>query len=105
MNFKKGASSTASALGQIIDTIFDDKISHTLKTLFPININGLGHYADFVSFGICLIATFFLVMGVKESMTLNSVLSIINFVIIALIVVYGSFFTNFDNWNLKVDVI
>ncbi len=45
-----------------------------------------------------------LIIGVKESSTLNSVFTLLNIVVILFIIIAGAIKANFNNWNLKPNV-
>lgn len=70
-------------------------------TYFPIHSKLFSNYADIFAMSLCLILTVLLIIGIKESAVLNNVLTAINLIVTALVVVIG--FTKLDlhNWNLS----
>jgi amino acid transporter len=93
-----GTSSVAKGLTNYIDALADKRLS----TWFIDNMGwSLSHefskFPDFVSAGFILFVTGLVVMGMKESATMNNCLTSINAVVIIFTVVYGSFFADMSN--------
>lgn len=40
-------------------------------------------------------------VGVKESTRFNNIFTLVNLCVVSFIIIYGSFFANFDNWEIK----
>lgn len=96
-----GTSSTASALSQYIDNLCGNKISMALNNSLHMNVPGLAPYPDFFASSLIVLITIMLIIGVKESSTLNSVFTLLNIAVILFIIIAGAIKANFNNWSLK----
>ncbi|XP_076147427.1 putative cationic amino acid transporter [Alosa pseudoharengus] len=97
-----GTAAGASALS----SMFDSLANHTISR-FMINnlgtLNGLGKgeesYPDMLALLIAIIVTVIVALGVKNSVTLNNVLNIVNLVVWVFMVIAGLFFISGANWD------
>jgi multisubunit Na+/H+ antiporter MnhB subunit len=71
---------------------------------FPINIDYLGQYPDFVAFFICCIGIILMIIGVKESGFLNKFMAVFNVALLLFITLIGATRVDISNWNLKPNV-
>jgi len=67
----------------------------------PMHITGLSKYPDFFAFGITLLITAVLAIGVKESSRMNNLFTGINLCVVSFIIVAGFIKADFKNWELK----
>lgn len=99
-----GTSTSASALSKYIDSLSDYKISKGLNSSMPINVPFFAPYPDFLAFGMAIIITGFLMIGVKESSLVNKIFTSLNILCILFIIVCGATKSDGKNWNLNVYV-
>jgi len=59
----------------------------------------LGTIPDILASGLCLAYAMLLGLGVKTSATVNSLLTIINLAVMALVVVLGIYYADITNWS------
>uniref|UniRef100_A0A4W4HE01 Cationic amino acid transporter C-terminal domain-containing protein n=1 Tax=Electrophorus electricus TaxID=8005 RepID=A0A4W4HE01_ELEEL len=95
-----GTAAGASALS----SMFDSLANHTISQ-FMINhlgtLNGLGEesYPDLLALLIAVVVTVIIALGVKNSVSFNNVLNIINLVVWVFMVIVGLFFLSGSNWD------
>ncbi|XP_076868294.1 putative cationic amino acid transporter [Brachyhypopomus gauderio] len=97
-----GTAAGASALSSMFDSLANHTISH-----FMINhlgtLNGLGKgeesYPDLLALLIAVLVTVIVALGVKNSVSFNNVLNIINLVVWVFMVIVGLFFVSSSNWD------
>ncbi|KAL2085272.1 hypothetical protein ACEWY4_018592 [Coilia grayii] len=97
-----GTAAGASALS----SMFDSLANHTISR-FMINhlgtLNGLGKgeesYPDLLALIIALLVTVIIALGVKNSVTFNNVLNVVNLVVWVFMVIAGLFFLSGANWE------
>lgn len=63
------------------------------------NIGGLRIILDVPALLIVVLITYIVFIGIKESKTANNIMVFIKLVIIFLVIVFGSFYVNPDNWS------
>jgi len=66
----------------------------------PIDVEHLAPYPDFLAFGLVMLITLMMVVGVKESTTLNKLFTGLNIVVIGFIVIVGSLKADINNWMI-----
>ncbi len=99
-----GTASVANALSQYIDILTGRKIREFLLREVPFNTPGLGPYPDFLAFGLVIVVTGFMIVGVKESTLMNKIFTVMNVSILSFMIVCGATKANFDNWKIKSEV-
>lgn len=84
------------------DSLIDKEIqNHTVAFINDhITANPAFHHIDPFAFMIVFIFVGFLTFGVKVTSYLNNILAIMNICVIFVVVLVGSFYADFDNWNL-----
>ena len=65
-------------------------MSKALNDTMPIDVGFLGDYPDFLAFGMVLLLTALLAIGVKESSLLNNIFTTVNIVTILIVIIAGS---------------
>lgn len=80
----------ARGLSGYIDALTNKSIASSLTDVMPIEVDFLSEYPDFLSFGFVMVLTLLLCIGVKESTTLNNILTILNLLTVAIVIVAGS---------------
>lgn len=58
----------------------------------------LGQYPDFLAFTVCIFYAFLLGIGVKGSAMINSLLTIINLIVMAVVIIVGFYYVDGSNW-------
>ncbi len=99
-----GTASVANALSQYIDILTGKQIRAFLLEKVPFNQPGLGPYPDFLAFGLVMVVTCFMIIGVKESTLMNKVFTVMNVSILSFIIVCGATKANFNNWKIETEV-
>ena len=95
-----GAASVARAWSGSFDSLFNGAIQNgTLEYIGSMNVPWLSHYPDFLALGVVLLVAVFIAVGAKASTNFNSVLTIINMVILSLIIGLGFYFADLNNWT------
>lgn len=79
----------ARGMSGYIDTLLDHKMGNTLKEMFPINVDFLADYPDFFSFFMVILLSILLAIGVKESTTMNNIMTAVNLLVIGIVLVIG----------------
>lgn len=100
-----GTSTSASALSKYIDSLTNYKISAAFNSSMHMNVHFLASYPDFLAFGLAVIITGLLTIGVKESSLINKIFTAGNVACILFIIFCGSFKAESKNWSQKVYVI
>lgn len=85
-----GVSSTARGMSAYIDSLIDHKMGNFLRQYMPIDAPYLADYPDIFSFFIVLLLTLILVIGVKESTTINNFLTIVNVITLLIVLIVGA---------------
>lgn len=79
----------ARGMSGYIDTLFNHTMGNTLKEMFPINVGFLADYPDFFSFFMVILLSILLAIGVKESTTMNNIMTAVNLLVIGIVLVIG----------------
>lgn len=100
-----GAASVAKALSVYIDAFFGYPLKTIFCQIYQVHYPFISEYFDFFSLFICLGFSVALAVGLKESVFLNNIVTGLNLLVVTFVTVYGSTFSNFNNWMLQVDNI
>ncbi|XP_016959525.1 cationic amino acid transporter 3 [Drosophila biarmipes] len=95
-----GTASVARGLSGYFDSLIDNNMSKALNGSMHIDVDFLGDYPDFLSFGMVLLLAAILAFGAKESSFLNNIFTTVNLVTIAIVLVAGAMNANPDNWRI-----
>ena len=71
---------------------------------FPLNVNGIAPYPDFLALAITCIVIGLMIIGVKESVSFNRLFTLLNITVLVVIIVAGATKANLSNWTLQVNV-
>ncbi|XP_053995437.1 cationic amino acid transporter 4 [Hylaeus anthracinus] len=96
-----GAASVARAWSGYVDSLAGGAISNYTRYMMHgyTMAEPLGHYPDFLAAGLCLAYAMLLALGVKCSATVNSLLTIINLAVMALVIGLGISYAKLSNWS------
>ncbi|XP_011063659.1 PREDICTED: cationic amino acid transporter 4 [Acromyrmex echinatior] len=96
-----GAASVARAWSGYVDSLIGGAISNYTRDVMGGWTMGepLGTIPDILASGLCLAYAMLLGLGVKTSATVNSLLTIINLAVMALVVVLGIYYADITNWS------
>ncbi|XP_022229697.2 cationic amino acid transporter 3 [Drosophila obscura] len=100
-----GTASVARGLSGYFDALIDNNMSKALNGSMHMNVDFLGDYPDFLSFGMVLLLAGILAFGAKESSFLNNIFTCVNLVTICIVLVAGSMNANSDNWRIPQDQV
>lgn len=96
-----GTASVARGYSGYVDYLLNDTIKNHLHKWMPIEINHISDYPDFFAFGITILLTVMLAIGVKESTRFNAIFTSLNLVVVLYSLIVGSFKLDFNNWRLS----
>ncbi|KAG8178777.1 hypothetical protein JTE90_022408 [Oedothorax gibbosus] len=100
-----GTASVARGYSQYIDSLFNETIARHLNHTLPIHVNSLSSYPDFLAFGITILLTIMLSLGVRKSSGFNNVCTVLNLLVVTYAVITGCFRANIHNWQLTPEEI
>ncbi|XP_046966105.1 cationic amino acid transporter 3 [Vanessa cardui] len=100
-----GTASVAKGMANYIDSLFNNTMAITMREMVPINISFLANYPDFLAFGLVLLITILLCVGVKESTKLNNVFTALNMATVVIVIIAGAINSDPANWRIKVEDI
>ncbi|XP_062841527.1 probable cationic amino acid transporter [Trichomycterus rosablanca] len=96
-----GTAAGASALSSMFDSLANHSISRYMINHLG-TLNGLGKgeesYPDLLALIIAMVVTVIVAIGVKNSVSFNNVLNVVNLVVWVFIVIAGLFFLSGANW-------
>ncbi|KAG9509885.1 Cationic amino acid transporter 2 [Fragariocoptes setiger] len=95
-----GTASGARGYSGYIDSLFDGKLHACYKDWFPFTIPGTNNYPDLTAAAITILVTILTAVGMKDSSRFNTVFTGINIMVVFYVIIVGSFYANFDNWNI-----
>ncbi|XP_026794074.3 probable cationic amino acid transporter [Pangasianodon hypophthalmus] len=97
-----GTAAGASALSSMFDSLANHSISRYMITHLG-TLNGLGKgeesYPDLLALVIAVIVTVIVALGVKNSVSFNNVLNVVNLLVWVFMVIAGLFFLSGENWE------
>ncbi|XP_047030356.1 high affinity cationic amino acid transporter 1-like isoform X1 [Helicoverpa zea] len=106
IEFTYGAASVARGLGAYIDAVTNNAMSEWFLNHMPINASlGISPYFDLFSFFFVIIIGVVLSFGVRESSMVNNVLSVMNIIVIAFIIIAGAFKADSRNWSIPEELV
>ncbi|CAK1551026.1 unnamed protein product [Leptosia nina] len=100
-----GTASMAKGMSNYIDSLCNNSMSARMLQVAPINVSFLAEYPDFFAFGLVLVMTILLGVGVRESTKLNNIFTAFNMLTIVIVVVAGATRSDPANWMLNVEDI
>ncbi|KAK4876114.1 hypothetical protein RN001_012536 [Aquatica leii] len=100
-----GTASLARGLSNYVDALANYTMRNQLTEMYPIDVAFLAPYPDPLSFLFVIVVTVFLAIGVKESTTLNNVLTGLNLLTVITVIISGSLKADPKNWFIPKDQI
>ncbi|XP_057661076.1 cationic amino acid transporter 4 [Diorhabda carinulata] len=95
-----GAASVARAWSGYVDSLFGNIISNTtISVTGQMHEELLSKYPDFLAFTVCLVYSLLLAIGVKGSTIVNSLFTLVNLMVMALVIVVGFIYADESNWT------
>ena len=95
-----GTASVARAYSGYLDSLVNNTMQKAFRTALPINIDYISPYPDFFAFGITLLLTVILCLGVKESTRFNNIFTCLNIAVVLFVTIFGFVHADLDNWSL-----
>ena len=100
LEYLVGFAAIARGFSDTINAVTGDVIGNWSRThLIQIWGHGDQSYPDLVAVCLVIVSTLFAVYGVRESITLSNVLSIVLIMLLALVIIIGFSHGNLDNWT------
>ncbi|XP_060718077.1 probable cationic amino acid transporter [Tachysurus vachellii] len=97
-----GTAAGASALSSMFDSLANHSISRYMITHLG-TLNGLGKgeesYPDLLALIIAALVTVIVALGVKNSVSFNNILNVVNLLVWVFVVIAGLFFLSGENWE------
>ncbi|KAI5639111.1 amino acid permease domain-containing protein [Phthorimaea operculella] len=100
-----GTASVAKGMANYIDSLCNNTMGKTMTEIMPIRIPFMAEYPDFLAFGLVMLITILLGIGVSESTKLNNVFTALNMATVCIVVVAGAIKSDPANWRIKVEEI
>ncbi|XP_013183270.1 cationic amino acid transporter 2 [Amyelois transitella] len=102
-NILEGLFSTASiakGLSLCVDSMTNHSLSDWFTSIAPISAGFFSPYFDLLAFCVVLLVGVLLAIGVKESTTVNNVLTALNMLVIGFIIIAGAVKADSGNWYI-----
>ncbi|KAF5272171.1 hypothetical protein FQA39_LY01253 [Lamprigera yunnana] len=93
-----GTASLARGLSNYIDALSNYTMRRVFERHLPVNVSYLASYPDFFSFLLVAAITVLLAIGVKESTSLNNILTGLNLLTVSIVIISGSTKADPKNW-------
>nr|XP_022901380.1 high affinity cationic amino acid transporter 1-like [Onthophagus taurus] len=100
-----GTAGLARGLSDYIDALTNNTISTAFRDAMPIDVEFLSSYPDFFSLAMMIILIVVMSNGAKESSMLNSILTVLNIIVVLIVVGFGAAVINFDFWSISKEDI
>ncbi|XP_022901380.2 high affinity cationic amino acid transporter 1-like [Onthophagus taurus] len=100
-----GTAGLARGLSDYIDALTNNTISTAFRDAMPIDVEFLSSYPDFFSLAMMIILIVVMSNGAKESSMLNSILTVLNIIVVLIVVGFGAAVINFDFWSISKENI
>ncbi|XP_066155947.1 high affinity cationic amino acid transporter 1-like isoform X2 [Euwallacea fornicatus] len=98
-----GSASVARGLSLYLDTLLNNTLQNTFRTIAPINVTYLATYFDFFSFGISILLAICLAFGLRESSKANNIITCLNIGVVIFIIIAGALHANPANWHITTN--
>lgn len=106
MEYVIGAASVARGLSLYLDSMIGNQMEAFYRNLYEFrDMDFISEYFDILAFGISTVVTVGLAVGLKESLLINNLLTLVNVSIVVFVIVVGAFKVDLHNWSLpKIQV-
>ncbi|KAI5709708.1 hypothetical protein M8J76_001852 [Diaphorina citri] len=105
LEYSIGTASVAKAMSDQLDALLGNVNRNVMTQVMPIHISFMAAYPDFIAAGIVFLLSILLAWGVKESTMANSIFTVVNLLVVATMMVAGSFKVDFANWVIPKESI
>lgn len=97
-----GSASVAKGLSKYLDTLMNETMEKTFTEIAPVDADffAMSSYFDIFSFLVSIILAVALALGVKESLLMNNIFTVINILVVVFVIIAGSIKVDTKNWNL-----
>lgn len=99
-----GTASVARGFSQYVNALANDSIKDALQEAVPLLPEGsksfISTYPDFLSFGLAVVLSVALALGVKESSRMNNIFTSINIIVITFVIIAVGSKANSYNWSI-----
>ncbi|XP_060873269.1 cationic amino acid transporter 3-like [Metopolophium dirhodum] len=100
LEYTIGGASIARGMSLYIDSLTNKTMETAFRGLYEIELPYLSEYFDFFAMFIVLLFSVALACGLKDSVRLNNLFTLLNCAIMVIVIVGGSFHIDFKNWSL-----
>ncbi|KAI5639112.1 amino acid permease domain-containing protein [Phthorimaea operculella] len=100
-----GAASVVKALSEYLDSLLNKAISTQLQEWMPIDTPHLAKYPDLFAFTVIMVFSVALAFGVKESTKFNNFCTGVNLLVVAFVIISGSFKADTKNWRIPAEEV
>ncbi|XP_015370694.1 PREDICTED: high affinity cationic amino acid transporter 1-like [Diuraphis noxia] len=100
LEYTIGGASIARGMSLYIDSLTNKTMETAFRELYEIELPYLSEYFDFFAMFIVIVFSVALACGLKDSVRLNNLFTLLNCAIMILVIVGGSFHIDFKNWSL-----
>ncbi|GLH05953.1 High affinity cationic amino acid transporter 1, partial [Gryllus bimaculatus] len=97
---EESTASVARGLSSYIDSLAGGAMENATMEVMPMGVSFLSPFPDFFAFGIVMLLTGVLSLGVKESTILNNLFTGLNIVTVLIVIIAGSLKADAGNWRL-----
>ncbi|XP_055693350.1 cationic amino acid transporter 2-like [Lutzomyia longipalpis] len=100
LEYAIGAASVVKGLSTYLDSLIDHAMSDAFKSIASMNASALGDYVDFFAFTATMTFAIALSLGVRESVVINNIFTLVNLAVVLYTVVTGAFRADPANWSI-----
>ena len=105
LEYAIGTSSVAKGYSLYLDSLCNNATQNFSRSVAPLDFGeNFSSYFDFVSFGITMLLTGMLCLGVRESTRFNSIFTVFNCSIVVFVIILGALNADFSNWSISEEV-
>jgi len=101
LEYTIGAASIARGMSLYIDSLTGKMMETAFRELYEIELPYLSEYFDFFAMFIVIVFSVALACGLKDSVRINNLFTLLNCAVILLVIIGGAFHVDFDNWSLS----
>uniref|UniRef100_A0A1I8GSB8 AA_permease_C domain-containing protein n=2 Tax=Macrostomum lignano TaxID=282301 RepID=A0A1I8GSB8_9PLAT len=101
LEYAIGTASVARAWSQNFDSLLGGRVINIFRQYLTMSVPGIAKYPDFFAFGIVLLLTLVIAFGVKESAWVTKAFTLVNLMVLATVVIAGSWLADGANWRIR----